>query len=159
MKMWKKVLIICSAIILVAIACIISWSYGFSQGIRAGGLTSSMAELTLINQHMTDQMGNASCEGTKQSINDYLQIIEKYKNVKDGFITETTYYGDKMLGHIRLARIEEYLGNSAEAQKHMAIAKEACTHRKWKECSEEKLVSFTKRLEEKYPIGCISDKK
>jgi len=58
-----------------------------------------------------------------------------------------------------LARIEEYLGNSTEAQKHMAIAREACAHRKWKECSEDKLVSFAKRLEEKNPIGCLSSKK
>jgi hypothetical protein len=118
-----------------------------------------MAELMLINQHMTDQMANANCEGVKQSINDYLKVIEKYKDVKDGFVTETTYYGDKMLGHMRLARIEEHLGNSAEAQKHMGIAREACAQRKWKECSEEDLVSFAKRLEEKTPIGCLSSRK
>jgi len=158
MKMWKKVLIICSAILLVAIACIISWSYGFRQGIRAGGLTSSMAELTLINQHMANQIENANCEGVRQSINEYLQIIEKYKHVKEGLITETTYHGDRMLGYMRLARIEEYLGNKAEVRKHITAAKEACIQYKWKDCSEEKLVSFMKKLEEKHPIGCLSKK-
>jgi F0F1-type ATP synthase membrane subunit c/vacuolar-type H+-ATPase subunit K len=159
MKRWKKILLLLAAILLVAIACIISWSYGFRQGIRAGGVTSSMAELMLANQHMADQMANANCEGVKEAINDYLKVVEKYKDVKEGLITETTYYGDLMLGHIRLARMEEYLGNGAEAQKHMAIAKEACARRRWKECSEDKLFSFAKRLEETNPIGCLSSKK
>jgi hypothetical protein len=159
MKRWKKILLLLAAILLVAIACIISWSYGFRQGIRAGGVTSSMAELMLGNQHMADQMANANCESVKQAINDYLKLIEKYKNIKDGLITETTYYGDLMLGHIRLARIDGQLGNSAEKTKHMALAKEACAHRKWPDCSEEKLIWFAKRMEEKNPIACLSNKK
>jgi len=159
MKTWKKVLILFSAIAVVAIACFISWSYGFRDGIRAGGLTSSMAELMLANQHISDQMANANCEGVKQALNDFLKLLEKYKDVKGSFISNTVYYGDKMLTHVRLARIEEYMGNSAEAQKHMAIAKEACAHRKWKDCSEEKLVSFAKRLEEKNPIVCLGNEK
>src|SRR5574341_62977 len=159
MKKWKRILLAVAGIALVAIACFISWSYGFRQGIRAGGLTSSMAELMLANQHMSDQMANANCEGVKQAINDYLKVIEKYKDVKDGLITETTYYGDLMLGHIRLARIEEQLGNFAEKGKHMALAKEACAHRKWPDCSEEKLIWFAKRIEEKNPIACLSNEK
>lgn len=159
MKTWKKLLILFTGIAVAGIACFVSWSYGFRQGIRAGGLTSSMAELMLINQHVTDQMANASCEGVKQSINDYLKVIEKYKDVKDGPITETTYYGDKMLRHIHLALIEEYIGNNAQAQKHMAIAKEACVLRDWKDCSEERLVSFAKRFDEKNPIACLGNEK
>jgi hypothetical protein len=159
MKKWKKVLILVSAIAVFGVACVISWSYGFRQGIRAGGLTSSMAELMLANQHMPDQMANASCEGVKQAINDYLKVIEKYKDVKDGIITETTYYGDQMLGHIRLARIEDHLGNHDEKAKHLAIAQEACAHLKWKDCSAEKIISFAQRLEEKNPIACLANEK
>jgi hypothetical protein len=159
MKTWKKVLILFSAIAVVAIACFISWSYGFRDGMRAGGLTSIMAEFTLLNQHMSDQLANANCEGVKQALNDYLKHLDKYKGIKDSFISDTVYYGDKMLTHMRLARIEEHMGNHAEAQKHMTIAKEACAQRKWEDCSEEKIVSFGKRWEEKNPIGCLSSKK
>jgi hypothetical protein len=159
MKKWKKVLLLVAGIVLVAIACFVSWSYGFRQGIRAGGLTSSMAEFTLLNQHMTDQMAHANCDGAKQAIIDYLTHLEKYKDVKGSFISDTVYYGDKMLSHVRLSRIEAHIGNHAEAQKHMAIAKEACAQRKWNNCSEEMLVSFAKRLEEKNPIACLADEK
>jgi hypothetical protein len=159
MTKWKRILLLVVGLVLVAIACLVSWSYGFKQDIRAGGLTSSMATVMLANQHMDDQMTNANCEGAKQAINDYLKVIEKYKDNEDGLITKTAYYGDLMLGNIRLARIEERMGNHAQAQKHMTTAKEACGHRNWEDCSEEKLVSFTKRLEEKNPIACLGDEK
>ena len=159
MKKWKKALLLLAGIALFAIACFISWSYGFRQGIRAGGLTSSVAEIMLANQHMADQMAHADCEGVKQAINDYLRLLEKYKEVKGSLISDTVYYGDKMLGHVRLARIEAHMGNDAEAQKHMAMAKEACAQRKWKDCSEEKVLLFGKRLEEKNPIACLGNEK
>jgi hypothetical protein len=159
MKKWKKVLLLFAGIALAATGCFISWSFGFRQGIRAGGLTSSIAEFTLLNQHMSDQLANAKCDGVKQALNDYLKHLDKYRDVKGSFISDTVYYGDKMLTHVRLARIEAHVGNHAQAQKHMAIAKEACAQRKWEDCSEEKMVSFAKRWEEKNPIGCLSSKK
>lgn len=159
MKTWEKVLIFFSGIAVLAIACFISGSYGFRHGICAGGLTSNMAEFTLLNQHMTDQLANANCEGVKQALNDYLKHLDKYKGVKGNFVSDTVYYGDKMLTHVRLARIEEHMGNHAEAQKHMTIAKEACAQRKWEDCSEEKMVSFAKRWEERNPIECLSSRR
>ena len=159
MKGWKKILLVLARIAVVAIACFMSWSYGFREGIRAGGLTSSMAEFTLLNQHMTDQLANANCEGVKQALTDHLKHLDKYKDVKGSFISGTVYFGDKMLTHVRLARIEEHMGLHAEAQKHMDIAKEACAQRNWTDCSEERLVSFAKRLEEKYPIACLANEK
>ena len=159
MKTWKKVLILFSTMAVVAIACFISWSYGFRDGMRAGGLTSSMAEFMLANQHMADQLANANCEGVKQALIDHLKHLDKYKDVKGSFISGTVYFGDKMLTHVRLARIEEHMGHHAEAQKHLVIAKEACAQRNWTDCSEERLVSFAKRLEEKYPIACLANEK
>ena len=156
MKRWKKILLVLAGIAAVAIACFMSWSYGFRQGIRAGGLTSNVAEFTPLNQHMTDQLANANCEGAKQALNDYLKHLDKFKDVKGSFVSDTVYYGDKMLTYVRLARIEAHMGNHAQAQEHMAKAKEACVQRKWEDCSDEKMVSFAKRLEEKNPIGCLA---
>ena len=159
MKKWKKILFVAAGIFLVAIACFISWAYGFRQGIRAGGLTSSMAEFNLFHQHLKNNLENASCIGAKEALNDYLKHLEKYKGVKGSFISDTIYYGDMMLTHVRLARIEEYMGNHAEAQNQINIAKEACLQRKWEDCSYEKMVLMTKRLEERNPIGCLSSQK
>jgi len=159
MKTWKKVLLIATGIALVAIACLISWTYGGREGLRAGGLASSMVEFMSLNPHMGDQLANANCEGVKQALNDYLNLLDKYKDMPGSFMSGTVYYGDKMLTHVRLERIEKHMGHHAEAQKHMALAKEACDHRKWDNCSEEKLFSFAKRLEEKNPIACLKDEK
>ncbi len=159
MKKWKKVLLAVAGIVLIALACFMSWSYGFRQGIRAGGLTSSMAEFELLNHHMADQLANANCEGAKQALNDYLKHLEKYRGVQGSFISETVYYGDKMLTHVRLARIEEHMENHAQANNHIAMAKEACAQRNWEDCSEEKMISLANRWDEKNPIACLSSKK
>lgn len=160
MKSWKKVVLLFAALMVVAIACYLSWSYGFSRGMLAGGITREMVEVGVFLGHMEDQMANADCEGAKQAISDFLKLLEKYKDVPYGLITtETSYYGDKMLGHIRLARIEKQLGNQADAAKQMQLAKEACAHRKWKDCSEENMISFTKRRDQKRPIACLANEK
>jgi hypothetical protein len=159
MTKWKKILLILAVFVLVVIACYLSWAYGFREGIRAGGLTSSIAELSLANQHMADQYTNANCEGVKQAINDYLIVLEKYKGKDDILLTETVYFGDLMLGHMRLARIEEHQGNQEAKKKHLAIAQEACARRKWPDCSEEKLRWFSERMEKNNPITCLSKEK
>ena len=159
MNKWKKILLLFAGLVLVTAACFLSWSYGFRQGMHAGGFTSSMAELMLLNNHIEEQMANANCEGVKQAINDYLKVIEKYKDVKDSFISGTTYYADEMLGHVRLARIEKHVGNLAYVQKHMEKAKEACVQLKRQDCSEEKIIWFAKRLEERHPIACLANEK
>ncbi|MEA3438334.1 MAG: hypothetical protein U9R43_17855 [Thermodesulfobacteriota bacterium] len=155
----KKALIIISALAVLGIACVISYFFGFRYGIRSGGLISSMAEMMLADQHMSDQMANANCEGVRQAINDHLILLKKYRNVKGSFISETIYYGDKMLAHVRLSRIEKHMGNNEEALKHMERAREACANRKWEDCSEKKLIWFAKRLDEKNPIACLATKK
>ena len=156
MNKWKKILLIIAVLLLATAACFFSWAYGFRQGIKAGGLTSSMAEMMLANQHMTDQFINATCDGVEQAINDYLKVLEKHRGKDDILLTETVYYGDEMLGHMRLARIEEHQGNQNEMERHLAIAQEACAHRKWPDCSEEKLRWFSERLEKNNPITCLS---
>lgn len=107
---------------------------------------------------MADQMANGTCDEVKKSINDYLTVIEKCKDVKKGVITESTYYADKMLGHVRLARIEEKQGNLKERSKQLQLAKDACVQRHGFDCSEEKLILYEKRFEEKHPIACFASK-
>jgi hypothetical protein len=160
MKLWKKIAFVIAALVVVVVACFLSWSYGFRKGMIAGGITREMAEVGYFLGHMEDQVTNADCEGAKQAISDFLKLLEKYKDIPYGLITtETSYYGDKMLGHIRLARIERQLGNQTEATKQMELAKEACVHRKWKDCSEEHMISVTKHRDQKQPIACLANEK
>lgn len=157
MKKWKKILIAVSAVVVVALAYIIGNFNGFKQGLSAGGVTTSMAYFMTANDHMTDQMANGTCEGLRESINDYLKQMEKLKDIKNNlFVTESSYNGDKMLSHMRLAKIEEHIGNNTERANHIRIAQEACANRKWKDCSEEKLLDIEKRFAKNHPIACLS---
>jgi hypothetical protein len=146
--------------VLLIITCAVGYFLGFRQGIRAGHLTAELAEFTLMHQHIDDQMANANCLALKETLNEYLALLEKYKDFERGLIlSRTAYYGDKMLTHARLARIERKLGNEREAENQMKLAVEACKQRGWQDCSEEKIVSFTRKIEEKNPIGCLSSSK
>jgi len=154
----KKTIVIISVLALAVIICIVSWALGFRNGLRAGGFSSGIAEVMSAGQLMSDQMANGSCDGVKESTIDYLTVIEKYKDVKKGVITESTYYADKMLGHVRLARIEEKQENFKERSRQLQLAKEACVQRHGVDCSEEKLILYEKRFEEKHPIACLANK-
>jgi hypothetical protein len=143
-----------------AVGYFVGWFFAFQRGIRAGHLTAELAEFTLMHQHIDDQMANANCLSLKETLNEYLALLEKYKDFERGVIlSRTAYYGDKMLTHGRLARIERKLGNETEARNQMELAVEACKQRGWRDCSEEKIVSFTRKIQEKVPIGCLSDSK
>jgi hypothetical protein len=159
MNTTKKILILIAAIVLISLSGILGWYYGFKSGIQAGGMTKSMADFTLINDHLTDQLANASCEGAKKALIDFIQILERNRNLEGSLVTETSYYVDKMMTHIRLARIEKQLGNKDEEIRHIKIAKEACASRKWPDCSTEKIMTFTKRAETKSPIACLVNEK
>jgi hypothetical protein len=111
MKHWKKIVLVVAALVVVTIACFLSWSYGFRKGMIAGGITREMAEFYTFAGYMDDQLTNADCEGVKQTINDFLKLLEKYKDVPGGLITETSYYGDKMMSHIRLASVKDQVNS------------------------------------------------
>ena len=153
----KKLLLGLFGLALLVIACYFSWVYGFRQGLQVGGLTSSASELMRANDHMADQFANAKCEGVRQSINDYLKLVEKYSNKDNILFTETDALGDLMRGNLRLARIDKHEGNETERLKHLTIAKNACAQRKWADCSEEKLILFSKRTDQNHPIACLGN--
>jgi len=155
----KKILFGIIAFLVVATPCITGYLYGFRQGLRAGGVTTSMAEVWLTSEHYGEQLQNANCEGAKDAILKHLSMIEKYRNTEGSIISGAAYYGDKMLDHTRLSLIEARMGNEQAAKKHMTVALEACKGRKWKVCSEERLLYFERKIEEKNPIACLSTEK
>ena len=160
MKKVRKLLIILAAVVLLIIVYTVGYFVGFYRGIRAGHLTAEVAEFTVVHEHLADQMANANCLVLKQTLNEYLALLEKYKDFEGGLVmSRTAYHADKMLTHARLARIERKLGNETEARNQMRLAVEACKQRGWQDCSEEKVIFITRKFEEKAPIGCLSNSK
>jgi len=158
MRKWKTVLFILLGIALVALSFFMGSLIGFQKGFSAAGMTSSTAELWLFHDHLTRQMANADCEGLKNTLNDFLAILDKYKDVEGALVSsKTVYYGDNMFTHGRLALIERKLGNEAAAQEHIKAALEFCAKQDWKECSADKIFSTIKRIDQKNPMACLSD--
>ena len=157
MRKWKTVLFILLAIALVGVSYFIGSLIGFQKGIRAGGMTTSMAELWLFEDHLTAQKANADCEGIKKTLNDFMLILDKYHNVEGAILSDSSYLFDKMATHARLALIERKLGNEAAAQEHIKAALGFCAKQDWKESSAEKIFSVIKRIDQKNPIACLSD--
>ncbi len=157
----KKILLGISVIALFVIACGVSYFWGYKDGIfasRFAAMGIDVAQFSLTYQHMVAEMANADCEGVKKALNEYLDLLEKYKKVEATFIVSPrSYLADKALTHARLARVERHLGNSKEASNHLKLAIEACTQLKWKDCSGEKLISITKSTEQQNPIACLSN--
>ncbi len=156
-KKSKVLLLALSGITLVAISSAIGFLYGFRQGLRGNGLMGSMGAMMQAETYMTAQLSNAGCDGVKTALQDYLATLEKYKDVDGSFISGKTYYIDAMIIHTRLARIAKGFHNDQEAADHMKPAVEACGQLDWKDCSEDKLIQFTRKSEEKNPIPCLKD--
>lgn len=152
----KQILVMIFLIIGILAATGTGYYFGFSRGLMAGGLTRSMTDIYLFHEHMTDQMENADCEDLKQALNDYLMLLEKHKNDKEGLVSDTVYYGDNMLTHMRLALISQALNNLSETDLHIRFAIAACKQRGWKDCSDAKLFQYVKKRDEKIPIQCLS---
>jgi hypothetical protein len=64
----KNMLIVILFLALVITSSVLSYFYGFRQGIRTGGVTATMAEYWFFHDHMTDQMANADCEGVRKAL-------------------------------------------------------------------------------------------
>ncbi len=164
----KKILLTITIIVLSVVACGLSYFFGYKNGTlrgfkdgilasRLGAMVPDMAQFSLTYQHMVAEMANADCEGVKKALNEYLDLLEKFKDVKDSFIVSPkSYLADKAFTHARLARVERHLGDNKEAENHMKLAIELCTQLKWKDCSEQNLISITKKTEQQNPISCLS---
>jgi len=137
--------------------CAASFFVGYRNGERAGGQAGGAAEAQRLERHLNDQFGNAGCEGVKTALLDGLQYLERYRNVGDGGISETVYYGDKMLLNIRLARVEAFLGNEPGMRERLDSARAACMKRNQKDCSDKNLLIISDRLQASMPIACLEN--
>jgi len=60
-----------------------------------------------------------------------------------------------MVLNLRLARVEEYLGNETGMRKSFASSRTACMKRNQKDCSEKNLLEISEGLQAGMPIACL----
>ena len=101
----------------------------------------------------------SDCEGVRQALENYLAMLEKHKDDPDSFPSGEIAYADIVVTHARLARVAQKLGDAESARRHIELAIEACGKTRWKQCSEEEIISVSKRLEKNLSIPCIQEEK
>lgn len=132
---------------------------GFHLGMKSGILMGSTVEYEWFHRLSKVVLSEGDCEDVKQALESYLAMIEKQKDSPDSFISGAIAYADIVVAHARLARVEQKLGNAGSARWHIELAIEACDKAGWKECSEEKIFSISKSLENNLSIPCIQEEK
>jgi hypothetical protein len=128
---------------------VIGGSIGFAVGIRmgfkSGGFTASTMEYALSHHQLQVAFSEAD-----------FAVVEKHKDNPRSAFSGTVAYADITLAHARLARVARKLGEHDVAQQHLQAAVEACRKSRWKDCSEDHILSVSQRLEHKLPIQCLS---
>ena len=170
------------AVLIVIAACIFSYFFGVRQGIKNGGLMMSLNDMMYYSEFYEEQYSNADCEGVKEALTDNILMREKYKDIEESFFGRDIYLTEKMFSYTRLSIIENLSGNKKTSREHMDVAIEVCNARNSaiknrpgneqasdknisnspesiNECTAEKLLYLQRKVDEKNPIACLSDKK
>ena len=144
---------------LIVALLLIGGSIGFAVGIRmgfeTGGFTASTAEYALSHHQLQVAYAEADCQGVRGALKAHLAVVEKHKDNPQSAFSGTVAYADITLAHARLARVARKLGEHDAALQHLQAAVEACRNLRWKDCSEDHVLSVSQRLEQKLPIQCL----
>ena len=145
---------------LVAALLVIGGSIGFAVGIhmgfKTGGFTASSMEYALSHRQLQVAFSEADCQGVRAALKSHFAVVEKHKDNSQSDFSGTVAYADITLAQARLARVVRKLGEHDIALQHLQAAVEACRKSRWKDCSENYILSVSRRSEQKLPIRCLS---
>ncbi|CAB1075501.1 hypothetical protein D1AOALGA4SA_3321 [Olavius algarvensis Delta 1 endosymbiont] len=145
---------------LIVALLIIGGSIGFAIGIhigfKTGDFTSSTMEYALSYHQLQVAFSEADCQAVRNALKAYLTVVEKHKDNTHSAFSGTVAYTDLTMAHARLARVARKLGEHDIAHQHIQAAAETCRKSRWKDCSEDHILSVSKRFEQKFPIRCLS---
>ncbi len=157
MKKIKIISILLLSICLLVSSHFIVYSIGVKQGFYSAGVTRSLVEFGEFSAHLNAQMANADCENLKNTLNEYISLLEKYKDIENPIMPKRVYESDMLFAYARLSLIEEKLGNETAAEECINIALELCKKQGWEDYSKENLFSWIGKLSEKNPIACLEN--
>ena len=153
----KKILIVSGLIVaLLIIGGSIGFAIGIHMGFKTGDFTSSTMEYALSHHQLQVAFSEADCQGVRNALKAYLAVVEKHKGNTQSAFSGTVAYADITLAHARLARVARKLGEHDIAQQHIQAAAETCRKSRWKDCSENHILSVSRRFEQELPIRCLS---
>lgn len=148
-------------IVLLAVGILVGGSIGFGIGFNLGmkskNMLSAAIEYKALDEPMKIVLSEGDCQAVREALTKHITLVNKYKDIPDTFLSGTLGYSDITISYVRLARLEKKLGNTDLAQSHFEKAVEACRKARWKDCSEENILSVSRMFEKKSPIPCISN--
>jgi len=148
-------------VVLLAIGILVGGSIGlgigFNHGIKSKNMLSAAMEYKAFDEPMKIVLSEGDCQAVKEALTKHITLVNKYKDIPETFLSGTIGYSDITVSYVRLARLEKKLGNTVLAQSHFEKAVEACRKARWKDCSEENIISVSRMFEKKSPIPCIAN--
>ena len=116
--------------------------------IEANSMMNSMMVLSRHQAYVKTQRTLGNDDDYRNALLTFSNALDQARSYKDSFFDDKLYYTDKTLTYIRLARLQNKIGNQQESQKYENLALSFCSKLHWKDCTYERLVNFSKRLEQ-----------
>ncbi len=116
--------------------------------LEANAMMNSMVVLSRHQAHVETQRALGNDNDYKNALLTFSNALDQARSFEDSFFDDKLYYTDKTLTYIRLARLQNKIGNQQEFQKYKNLALSFCSKLHWKDCRYESLVDFSKRLEQ-----------
>ena len=112
-----------------------------------GGMISHYASLVDITRNNGDR------DAYKKSLLAFLAVLEEIIKQPSEFFDAKTTSTDKVFVYERLSRLERESGNAKAADDYMNLAVQTCGKSGLKDCSIEKIITLSKKIEESSMIS------
>jgi len=129
---------------------------GINIGMKQSNMLSAVLEYESFNEPFRALLSEGDCPAVREALIKHILLVNKYKDLPETPLSGKIGYSDISISYARLARLEKKNGNTDLARSHMEKAVEACQKAEWKDCSEEQILSVSRKFEEKAPIPCIT---
>ena len=156
-KAKKITLLICSHL-LVAIICLGGAAYWFDNHLigiikKGNAFATEAALISRYSAFVETQRRNDYPEGYKEALLMFSEAVDQAKEIKSPMFTEKSYYIDKTLIYVRLSRVENETGNTQKANEYLSKAQQYCESSGWQDCSKDRLVEISVKLEQNSLFG------
>jgi len=142
----KTIIRIASYLLVLALGLGGGYYFGYRTG-QVSAIAFDMAEMEYYFTHNEVQMAEGTDATREEALRSFLAFIEKRRGNESPWFTEKIYATDSALANARLFALAKKRGATQEATEYLGRAASFCPQIGWKECSAEKIVQLSQRLD------------
>lgn len=152
MKKIRKILLLICSHILVAGLSIYGAYYVFEEELvntinQGNNMLNDMALISRYSAYADMQKHNGDLSSYKESLFLFSEALEESKRIQSPMFSENAYQTDKMLIKLALHKLEKNANNTELAESLLHEAVEHCNSTKMKDCSVEKILFISDKME------------